>query len=163
MYRDIGWFESPWHNGLHDATGNLHLTFDGNGGTPELIEVQVEIKAMPETLPAVSREGYTFIEWNTSGDGSGETFDLETVITEDMTLYAIWEEAEAEEPELEEPVLEPEDEETPPEPEEPVEEIEDDNEVGDGSGEPVYETGDDDTDGDEWIELEEPAMAGRRR
>ncbi|MDD3418657.1 MAG: InlB B-repeat-containing protein, partial [Eubacteriales bacterium] len=134
------------------------LTFDGNGGTPELIEVQVEAEATLEALPAISREGYTFIEWNTSEDGSGEAFGLETEITEDMTFYAIWEEAEAEEPGLDEPVDEPEDGETPPEPEEPVEEIEDDSEVGDGSGEPVDETGDDDTDGDEdGIELEEPA------
>jgi hypothetical protein len=117
------------------------LTFDGNGGTPELIEVQVETEVMLEALPAVSREGYTFIEWNTCADGSGEAFDLKTAITEDMTLYAVWKEAETEKPGLEEPIEEPEgeseepeDEESPVELEEPEEEIEDeedDNETGD--------------------------------
>ena len=117
------------------------LTFDGNGGTPELIEVQVETEVMLEALPAVSREGYTFIEWNTCADGSGEAFDLKTAITEDMTLYAVWKEAETAKPGLEEPIEEPEgeseepeDEESPVELEEPEEEIEDeedDNETGD--------------------------------
>jgi uncharacterized repeat protein (TIGR02543 family) len=117
------------------------LTFDGNGGTPGLTEVEVENEGFVNELPAVSREGYTFIEWNTRADGSGEAFDPETAITEDLILYAVWKEAEAEEPGSEEPMEEPEgeseepeDEESPvelEEPEEEIEEEEDDNETGD--------------------------------
>ena len=75
---------------------------------------------MLEALPAVSREGYTLSSGNTCADGSGEAFDLKTAITEDMTLYAVWKEAETEKLGLEEPIEElegeseePEDEESP--------------------------------------------------
>lgn len=45
-------------------------------------------------LPAVEREGYKFLYWNTQNDGSGTTYyagDKFTIGSED-DLYAIWEE-----------------------------------------------------------------------
>ena len=36
------------------------------------------------------RVGYTFVEWNTKADGSGETFDKDSKIIEDVKVYAIW-------------------------------------------------------------------------
>ena len=41
------------------------------------------------------RKGYDFVGWNTSEDGSGETYNEENQLTasEDTTLYPVWEEA----------------------------------------------------------------------
>jgi uncharacterized repeat protein (TIGR02543 family) len=61
-------------------------------------EVEVEVDATVETLPVVTRDGYIFAGWNTSQDGTGEAFTTETVVTADMTVYAIWEEAIVETP-----------------------------------------------------------------
>lgn len=36
------------------------------------------------------KRGYKFIEWNTKPDGSGMTFTGDTVVYEDMTVYAIY-------------------------------------------------------------------------
>ena len=36
------------------------------------------------------KRGYKFIEWNTMPDGSGMTFTGDTVVYEDMTIYAIY-------------------------------------------------------------------------
>lgn len=45
------------------------------------------------TLPEPSRDGYVFIEWNTSQDGSGSAFTAgEQIEIRDMSLYAIWKE-----------------------------------------------------------------------
>jgi uncharacterized repeat protein (TIGR02543 family) len=37
-----------------------------------------------------TRTGYGFTRWNTSPDGSGEDFTLETPVTESVTVYAQW-------------------------------------------------------------------------
>jgi uncharacterized repeat protein (TIGR02543 family) len=71
----------------------IAITFNGNGGTPSTTEVEVEADATVETLPTVTRDGYTFVEWNTSQDGTGDAFTINTAVTADMTVYAIWEEA----------------------------------------------------------------------
>lgn len=44
-------------------------------------------QAMP-TEP--SKEGYTFKEWNTSKDGKGEKFAADTIVKDNMTVYAIY-------------------------------------------------------------------------
>jgi uncharacterized repeat protein (TIGR02543 family) len=83
------------------------LTFNGNGGTPETTGEEVETGATLETLPTVTRDGYIFVEWNTESDGTGEVFTTETAVAADMTVYALWEEAEKdkeEQVETEQPV-----------------------------------------------------------
>ena len=42
------------------------------------------------TLPSPSRIGYTFIEWNTESDGSGDGIESTDHVTSDITLYAQW-------------------------------------------------------------------------
>ena len=50
-------------------------------------------QAIGENLPAApTKEGYLFKGWNTSADGTGETVTADTVITENMDLYPIFEE-----------------------------------------------------------------------
>ena len=38
-----------------------------------------------------TRDGYTFVEWNTKADGSGTRFSNGMYYTSDKTYYAIWE------------------------------------------------------------------------
>lgn len=48
-------------------------------------------------LPEPYRRGYTFMEWNTEPDGSGEFYVAgEVVRITEMTLYAVWEKDETE-------------------------------------------------------------------
>ena len=70
------------------------VTFDGNEGEPAQMEVVVDAgETVDEAdFPAVSREGYEFVGWNTESDGSGDDFTAETAVVADITVYAIWEE-----------------------------------------------------------------------
>lgn len=72
------------------------ITFDKNAedATGEMEEQTVtEDVATPLNANAFKRVGYTFKEWNTEEDGTGEAYkDKEEIsATEDMTLYAQWE------------------------------------------------------------------------
>lgn len=61
-------------------------------GTTTKLEVEKD-QAIGENLPAApTKEGYLFKGWNTSADGTGETVTADTVITENMDLYPIFEE-----------------------------------------------------------------------
>jgi len=40
-----------------------------------------------------ARPGFKFKEWNTAPDGSGTTFTADTIVTSDITVYAIWAES----------------------------------------------------------------------
>jgi uncharacterized repeat protein (TIGR02543 family) len=76
------------------AEDTFTVTYDGNGGTPEMTGEEVIAGANVETLPTVTRDGYIFVEWNTQPNGEGNVFTAETVIEADITVYAIWEEDE---------------------------------------------------------------------
>ncbi len=61
-------------------------------GTTTKLEVEKD-QTIGENLPAApTKEGYLFKGWNTSADGTGETVTADTVITENMDLYPIFEE-----------------------------------------------------------------------
>ena len=61
-------------------------------GTTTKLEVE-KGQAIRENLPAApTKEGYLFKGWNTSADGTGTTVTADTVITENMDLYPIFEE-----------------------------------------------------------------------
>ena len=73
------------------ATPNI--TYNSNNGTNDIstqgLEYNKETKLTKNTFV---REGYTFKEWNTKADGTGTTYSDEQLVslTEDLTLYAIW-------------------------------------------------------------------------
>ena len=64
------------------------VSFVSNGG----IAVPTEIIASGEKVeePVTTREGYEFIGWSTSKD-EYVAFDFDTILTENITLYAFWE------------------------------------------------------------------------
>lgn len=69
------------------------ITFDANGGKGEMDAQEVEKnKATKLNKNEFTCEGYTFKEWNTEKDGSGDSFKDEASITPvgDMTLFAQW-------------------------------------------------------------------------
>ena len=69
------------------------LSFDLNGAPGTNPESQtVEYNALGTSPETVSYTGYTFIEWNTTADGTGTVWDFATnkMPANDVTLYAKW-------------------------------------------------------------------------
>jgi len=76
------------------AQWNSMATFNHNfvGGPANLTRTVQSGTAIGATnFPAdPTREGYTFVEWNTAADGQGTTVDETTLIDGATTVYAIW-------------------------------------------------------------------------
>ena len=73
--------------------GSHIVTYEINGGTtyPNIRFSYTDSSghaALPTTNP--TRTGCHFAEWNTQSDGHGATFTAATVVSEDLTAYAIW-------------------------------------------------------------------------
>ena len=63
-------------------------------GTETPVDV-VKDTALGDKLPAApEKEGYEFKGWNTQADGSGDVVTADTVVTEEMTVYAVFEKVE---------------------------------------------------------------------
>ena len=84
---------------------NLSVTYEGTPETKYTItydanttdEVTGSMSPTVGTNPAVAacafgREGYSFSRWNTQADGEGDDYAVGTTVTEDITLYVIWQE-----------------------------------------------------------------------
>ena len=71
-----------------------HLIFDANGGEGEMSAQTLEA-GVSQALAAntFTRDGYDFTGWNTAANGSGTAYTDGQVITltQDITLYAQWE------------------------------------------------------------------------
>lgn len=74
----------------HWTQNDFTVTLDANGGTVTPASLSVEPNTAAGTLPTPTRDGYTFLGWNTAADGSGTAFTAETVVTESLTVYAQW-------------------------------------------------------------------------
>ncbi|MBQ7734244.1 MAG: InlB B-repeat-containing protein, partial [Synergistaceae bacterium] len=75
----------------------LTVTFNANGGTGDTYTQKVRYNtATALTANAFTRTGYTFNGWNTKQDGSGTPYaDKATItLTENVTLYAQWQQQE---------------------------------------------------------------------
>ena len=71
------------------------ITYEDNGGTGGGEKVTVPQYGTVATLSGsgLSNPGYSFEAWNTNADGNGTSYETgdSITITEDITLYAIWE------------------------------------------------------------------------
>ena len=80
---------AQWKRGLYT------VTFDANGGTG-FMPAQTFEGGVSQVIAAntFTRDGYTFVGWNTSADGSGMSYtdQQELTLTQDLTLYAQWRE-----------------------------------------------------------------------
>ena len=81
------------------GTTTYTVTYDGNGDTggSTLVDSNSPYNsgATVTTLEnTFTRDGYTFVSWNTSPDGNGTSYEegASFTISENTTLYAIWEE-----------------------------------------------------------------------
>lgn len=73
-----------------EVVGTFTVTFEGNGGTPATQTKVVADGNTVGTLPTVTRDGFTFVQWNTAANGSGTAFTAATAVTADITVYADW-------------------------------------------------------------------------
>ena len=81
---------------LNASEQNNTVSFDANGGTGSMSSMTFgkgETKTL--TANAFTRTGYTFTGWNTNADGTGTSYSDKQSITptENLTLYAQWEES----------------------------------------------------------------------
>ena len=69
------------------------LSFDANSGIGEMLSILEEPKTVVIPTNNFVREGYEFVSFNTAPDGSGTSYQSgdSIVLSEDITLYAIWE------------------------------------------------------------------------
>jgi len=74
----------------------LTVTYNANGGTvapgTHVVGLGHSLSTTGRILPTPVRDGYKFLGWNTKVDGTGEWFTAGTVVSEDITVHAIWEE-----------------------------------------------------------------------
>lgn len=66
-----------------------NITFDGNGGDPEVDRITVTKGDTLAQLPAAHREPYAFAGWSFDPEGE-EMVTADTVFEKDVTLYAQW-------------------------------------------------------------------------
>ena len=75
-------------------TEQYYVTYQGNGGTGSTLDNKAYESGEAATVMnnAFQREGYTFSCWNTKADGTGTSYTPGDSISmsEDVTLYAIW-------------------------------------------------------------------------
>lgn len=69
------------------------VNFYKNEGSPS--ENPLESKSIPAgqaigTLPEVLRQGFNLLGWNTSADGSGTAITADTIVHQNMKIYAQW-------------------------------------------------------------------------
>lgn len=69
-------------------------TFNGNGGRPSQLSMQIKYGALYENLPTATRDGYTFAGWWTEASGGGhqiiEGQSYSSWVVGNHTLYARW-------------------------------------------------------------------------
>ena len=68
------------------------VTFNANGGTPATQERTVrQGNSLGSSFPGnPTRNGYTFLGWNTQTDGTGTAFLNSTVVDSDIEVFAQW-------------------------------------------------------------------------
>ena len=68
------------------------VTFNKKDGSLlSTVKVETGKKVAAASMPAAPvEEGFTFKEWNTKQDGTGAKFNADTVVNNDLTVYAIY-------------------------------------------------------------------------
>ena len=67
------------------------VKFDLQGGTGSQIEIEINAGEKPASLPTPVKQGYTFLGWYTEPNGEGKQLTTDTVVNDDMVVYAYWE------------------------------------------------------------------------
>lgn len=76
------------------TTGGWTVTFDSNGGDTLANPVAMSVTPPAKNIDALplppSRTGYTFKSWNIEPNGSGMTFNTNSTVERNITVYAQW-------------------------------------------------------------------------
>lgn len=66
------------------------ISYDGNGGTVSESSQKATYQCVIDSLAVATKEGFTFLEWNTAADGTGKTVRAPYTYDsdDDLTLYA---------------------------------------------------------------------------
>jgi uncharacterized repeat protein (TIGR02543 family) len=99
-----GYTFSGWDNSFTNVTADITVTaqytintytvtFDKNGGDTEAdptTKIAVYNTTIDSLPTAPTKASYAFSGWNTQADGAGDAFTAATLVTENITVYAIW-------------------------------------------------------------------------
>jgi uncharacterized repeat protein (TIGR02543 family) len=85
--------------GMSAAETDLSVTYNGNGADVGSVPVDGNSYTAGDSVTVfgntngLSRPDYTFAGWNSRQDGSGDSYAADSTfsITQDVTLYAVWE------------------------------------------------------------------------
>lgn len=90
---------SAFENGVEQTVGTVNVVHNKSISSDELnTNTQPDMNTIGDSMPVtpsnviVNGKEYKFKEWNTQADGQGQAFSDSTVVSEDMTVYGIWEE-----------------------------------------------------------------------
>lgn len=80
-----------------DEAPTFSITYDANGGTGTLIDSSSPYESGSTVTVldnSFTKEGYSFVEWNTAANGSGQSYEegAQFDISQSVILYAQWEE-----------------------------------------------------------------------
>lgn len=81
---------------INVSAKTVAITFNSNGGTGSMDKQEFTYDTLQKINKNIyKRSGYKFIGWNTKTDGTGTSYsdNEEIKLTENITLYAIWEES----------------------------------------------------------------------
>ena len=83
---------AQWEVAVYTVTFNRNENKDGTEGTVFDTRTVTPLEATTvDSLPAdPTLPHHTFEGWNTEGNGSGDAFTVDTVVTKDITVYAKW-------------------------------------------------------------------------
>ena len=75
---------------------DVTVTFNGNGGTPSADSVTVpKDTSLGSQIATAERDDHNFLGWNTQPDGTGSSFTSNTIVTDNITVYAQWQKKQA--------------------------------------------------------------------
>ncbi len=82
---------SVTYEGSGSSAESYTITYNSNGGTEG--SMTPTVGSNPQVAECgYTKEGYTFARWNTQADGEGDNYEVGASVSEDLTLYAIWQE-----------------------------------------------------------------------
>ncbi|WP_455682621.1 LamG-like jellyroll fold domain-containing protein, partial [Thomasclavelia sp.] len=77
---------------VYEAKSTKYIVTVNVDGTETFIDVDAKESKLGDKMPKTPlKDGYTFKEWNTKADGSGEIITADTPIVEDITIFAVFE------------------------------------------------------------------------
>ena len=90
---------AAFENGVEQTVGTVNVVHNKSISSDELnTNTQPDANTIGDSMPVtpsnviVNGKEYKFKEWNTQADGQGQAFSDSTIVSEDMTVYGIWEE-----------------------------------------------------------------------